>query len=223
MPALPAVADCLKVAMQFNVDGSIQGGTNFHLSYTSGPPSGTDLGTMASAVESEWSSNLKPRFPTEMALVGVTVTDIASSSGAVGTWTGSVAGTSGSGVVSSSACVVINHEISRRYRGGKPRNYMPGVTQSDLGSGNELAPTPQADWLAAWSGMVSGILGGSYGSFTLQDIVSVSYYEGFTVVTNPITGRSRNVPTLRGTPLKDVIHASSVAKKLGSQRRRLRI
>lgn len=223
MPALPNVADCVRVQMYFNLDGSIEGGTSFHLSYTSGPPAGSDLTTFASDIAGDWNTNFASLWPTEQSLVKVVVTDIASTSGAIGIWTGSHAGTSGSGPTTASVCAVLNHQISRRYRGGKPRNYMPGVTVTQLTGLNEISSGAQTDIAAAWSGMVSDILAHSFSSFTLQNIISVSYYDGFTVVTNPITGRSRNVPTLRATPVQDVIHSTTCAQKLGSQRRRLRI
>lgn len=51
--------------------------------------------------------------------------------------------------------------------------------------------------------------------------VNVSYYEGFEVVTDPVTGRSRNVPQLRpGGPVVDKITGFSINPKLGSQRLR---
>jgi hypothetical protein len=50
--------------------------------------------------------------------------------------------------------------------------------------------------------------------------VNVSYYNGFTVVTNPTTGRARNVPTLRGTPVVDTVTGIVARVQVGSQRRR---
>ena len=53
------------------------------------------------------------------------------------------------------------------------------------------------------------------------DQVNVSYYEGFEVVTDLRTGRSRDVPQLRpGGPAVDKITGFSINPKLGSQRRR---
>jgi hypothetical protein len=51
--------------------------------------------------------------------------------------------------------------------------------------------------------------------------VNVSYYEGFTVVIDPITGRARNVPKLRSSgPLVDGVVGIVINPELGTQRRR---
>jgi hypothetical protein len=55
----------------------------------------------------------------------------------------------------------------------------------------------------------------------MHQLVSVSYYEGFTSVTNPITGRTKDVSKLRtGGPVVDVVSAIIVANGPKSQRRR---
>jgi hypothetical protein len=50
----------------------------------------------------------------------------------------------------------------------------------------------------------------------------VSWFSGNTVFITS-TGRGRNIPTKRVTPLVDVIVNSTVATKVGSQRKRLDI
>ena len=44
---------------------------------------------------------------------------------------------------------------------------------------------------------------------------------GFTVITNPITHRARNVPTLRTTPAVDAVSGTIARLRVGTQRRRL--
>jgi hypothetical protein len=62
--------------------------------------------------------------------------------------------------------------------------------------------------------------GGWTGAGTL-DQVNVSYYSDFDVVISPTTGRARNVPRPRGTPLVSPITTRAARARIGSQRRRL--
>lgn len=223
MPALPAVPGVVKARLKFTDAASIDAGFGIYFSYTGGTPSGGDMGTLASSIESNWATHVQGDMPTDLTLVEVTATDLSSSSGSVGTWTGSDPGGTSGTIISSGACFCINHVINRRYRGGKPKTFVPGVLPVDLNGTNQISSGRQASLIGSWGDFVSGVLGTSGMSITMQNIVNVSFYEGFTTVLNPVTGRYRNVPKLRDVPLVDVIHSSAVAQKLGSQRRRLNL
>ncbi len=68
---------------------------------------------------------------------------------------------------------------------------------------------------------MAGLLTNTPTTLRLLGQVNVSYYEGFKVVTDPLTGRSRNVSQLRPEgPAVDRITSFSINPKLGSQRRR---
>ncbi|MGO9750265.1 MAG: hypothetical protein ACLP8S_05560 [Solirubrobacteraceae bacterium] len=68
---------------------------------------------------------------------------------------------------------------------------------------------------------MAGLLTHTPATFRLIGQVNVSYYEGFQVVTDPLTGRSRNVSQLRSEgPVVDRITGFSINPKLGSQRGR---
>jgi len=68
---------------------------------------------------------------------------------------------------------------------------------------------------------MDGVLNGRPPPVRAASQVNVSYYEGFKVVTDPRTGRSRNVSLVRpeGTAI-DAITGFSSNPKLGSQRLR---
>lgn len=224
MPALPPVPGAIRVRHLFTVNASIPVGFGYHLTYTGGPPAGSDMSTLASGIESHWASAVQGDMPTDVTLTEVTATDISSASGAVGTWSGSDPGGTSGTIVSAGACFVLNHQISRRYRGGKPRTYVPGVLLTDMTDTNQISSGRQASLLSSWEAFVSGVLGITGMSITLQNIASVSYFSGFTTVLNPVTGRTRDVPKLRvDGPVIDVIRSTTVAAKLGSQRRRLNL
>jgi hypothetical protein len=129
-------------------------------------------------------------------------------------------GTRGGTTMPAEACVVISQLLTRRFRGGHPRNYFPFGVISDLAN-------PQA-----WSGTFVAFVGAQFTAFINQCIagvwsgggallpVALSYYSGFTVVISPTTGRARNVPTRRASTLIEAVSGFQVRSYIGTQRRR---
>lgn len=153
-------------------------------------------------------------------LTGVKVTDLSSSSGGVGEHSQSTAGTGNVASLPGGTSVLVNYLINRRYRGGKPRSYFPWGSETEMATRQSWVGTFITDCTSALTTYFAAVIGLVVGGTTLTSHVNVSYYEGFTVVTNPVTGRSRNVPKLRTTPVVDDILSWSVSAKPGSQRRR---
>jgi hypothetical protein len=221
---LPPVTDpyCLQVELRVGDDASIQAGSRFFLSYGGTPPSASDLVTLADSVQAQWGSYLAPYVGSAESLQGVTITDLSSPTAAVGVWTGSVDGTA-SGELPASICTLINHHINRRYRGGRPRIYLRMGTTANLVSNNQWNSTYIGDALTAWEEFISHVIATTGIGITGLAIVNISYYEGFTTFMTP-SGRYRNISKLRvGGPVVDNIVSSTVASRLGSQRRRLNV
>lgn len=220
MPALPLPGPVLRVTFEQGDDASIEAGSRFYLKYTGSAPSSGDLTTLATDVSAAWGTHMAGQVSSAESLHGVTIVDLASYTGAEGVWTGTVAGVRTGSALPASACAVINHSITRRYRGGRPRTYFRCGVNGDLETNNTWTTSFTGLVLTGWQAFIAEILGESPGDITLTDIVNISYYEGFTVFTSP-SGRARNIPTPRTTPVLDNIVNSSVATKVGSQRRRL--
>jgi hypothetical protein len=113
----------------------------------------------------------------------------------------------------------VEFNIARRYRGGKPRMFFPPGVAADLGTDGRWTD----DWVdtintqvAAFFTAVQAIDVGAVG---LLQHVNLSYYQGFTNVTNS-SGRTRAAPKYRTTALLDTITGYSAKAVLGSQRRR---
>jgi hypothetical protein len=227
MPALPFVPGVLRVQFNTGVGASIEAGSRFYVSYSGGPPNSTDLNTMASDVADYWETSIGPYVASSEALHGVIITDMASISGAVGTWTGTKAGTNAGGPsLAASISMVVNHQTGQHYRGGHPRTYLRvGVADSaDEYQTNVWAPAFLADVLTAWQAWVAAILAISTLSITLENIVSVSYYDGYNTATPPWRGPGfKYPPMVRAVPEVVTIVNSSCATKFGSQRRRLNV
>lgn len=220
MPPLPVVAKTVKVACVGTVGGDVDIVSRFYIAYTGTAPAPSDLNTFCTAVASSWSSHLAALHNTQFTLTKVTAEDLSSATSASGLWSGSDAGTRSGSVLPTGVAMVISYEIARRYRGGHPRGYWPMGNQADVGGAQNWSSSFITAVTSGWAAFVSAVLGDGWtGAGTLSH-VNVSYYEGFTVVTNPITGRARNVPTPRSSSVIDAVAAYRYNTRFGSQRRR---
>lgn len=221
MPALPPVTNCIRADIHHSVGNDVTALVRQHYRYSGGPPNASDLNTAAGTFRSSWNTNLKAFAGSYVSLTGVVLTDINSSTGAQGIDTTAVVGTRAGSELSNATSVLVNYGISRRYRGGKPRQYYPYFTASDMSAGGVWNSTNAAALQTALEAWLTAIEAISLGTLSGLVLVNVSYYSGFTVVTSPTTGRARNVPKLRsGGPVVDVINNINVNLKPGTQRRR---
>lgn len=219
MPALPPVANCLKYDVHFSAGLDTRAMSRLHFTYTGSAPSGADCVSLAGSARAAWNTNIKSLCSVNNELIFVTVTDIASNTGAAGTDTTAVPGTRAGSNLQGATAALFNHTISRRYRGGKPRTYLPlGVAGDTVGAGawQSAFQTAANTGIAAF---IAAIKASSSGSTVISNFVSVSYYSGFTNKTGP-TGRSKARSTPRATPLVDVINGSVLNPIPGTQRRR---
>lgn len=197
-----------------------KGGNRIYVSYTGSAPSSATLNTYASDVATSWNTNLAPLIHTGNQLQEVDVLDIATTSGAFGIWTGTHNGTRAGTALPNNCCLTIEYDIARRYRGGKPRCYLPAGIESDL--------LDQAHWQSTFlstantdfAAFITAITGVTISGTTFNNHVNLSYYQGFHNVTNT-SGRTRAVPTYR-TPnaIHDNVTNYAAKAEVASQRRR---
>lgn len=221
MPALPNVSKVIKCALRFTDGINTDIITRFYLRYSGSAPNSTELSDWATAVREAFATNLAGDLNENLSLIEVEMIDLSSPTAAQGTDATAVPGTATDDPVPVSAAVISSYQISRRYRGGHPRGYWP------LGQSTNLE-TPQT-WTAAFIAACHSVLSdfftdvrsnGPSGAGTV-DHVNVSYFQGFTVITDPVTGRARNVPNVRGVPVVDVVSSRVERIRVGTQRRRL--
>ena len=219
MPPLPSVPNVIHCSLGFT-DGSDTAvlATQF-FRYSGGPPTSTDLNALSADVFNA-ARDFVPFLDSTSALTGVRLTDLSAVTAAQGEFASAAPGTRGGDVLPGATCVLVRYVINRRYRGGKPRNYFPFFTTDDLATRQLWEAGPLGLLGTAVGTYFSTVIGSSSGSTDITDHVNVSYYDGFTVETNPSTGRARNVPKRRTTPVVDTIVSYSVAANPASQRRR---
>lgn len=219
MPPLPAVANAVRVDLLWSDAADVDVSTRLHFRYSGGTPTATDcvnlaasIYTAAAAMDAQWSG--------VVALTGVRVTDLSSPTGGQGEHAQSTNGTRAGAPLPGGSAVLTNYIITRRYRGGKPRSYWPWFSSDDIFTRQTWVSASVTSMNSALATFFAAVIGSSSGSTTLTDHINVSYYDGFTVVTSPTTGRARNVPKLRTTPVTDVISSFGTSVRPASQRRR---
>lgn len=219
MPALPPVPQVLQVLLHQGIGSDEEAITKLHFKYTGGPPDNAALNAVASDITSLYTSHLAALAPTNGGLLGVTVTDLTSSTSAQGSDATLVNGTRTGGDLSSATAVLVNYGIARRYRGGKPRSYFPFFTATDMSAVTAWVSGSVTAAQTGVSAFLTAIEALTSGSTALGSQVNVSYFEGFTTFTTP-SGRVKNLSKVRTTPVVDSIVSVSVNPKPASQRRR---
>lgn len=218
-PVPPPASPCVRVNLTYtDTVGSLLG-SRFFLSYGGSDPTAANCAALASDIAGFWETDLAPVTSDNYTLTVVDVLDIATDTGASGIADVSHPGGLTSSGVPSSVCMNVEFNISRRYRGGKPRMYLPGGVFSDL----EDISHWTADYVAAVNTAVAAFFAAieadSQGPLTGMHHVNLSYYKGFTNVTNS-SGRERAAPTYRAAALLDTVTGYSAKLVVGSQRRR---
>jgi hypothetical protein len=210
---------CVRVRLVYETPAGNDAGNRFYLSYSGSAPTGANCATLASDVESQWATHLAPLASAAWALTEVDVLDIATNSGLSGQWTGSTDGTRSGTQLPTQVATNVEFGISRRYRGGKPRMYLPPGNSADSANDNVWGSGFISGVNTGVAAFFSGIEGLSVGSMGTLQHVNLSYYKGFTNITNS-SGRERAVPTYRATALHDNVVNYSCKASMGSQKRR---
>lgn len=221
MAPLPPVPDVIRVEIEWSVGPDPLAITRLWYQYTGGPPVAADCTTLAGDVITALTAHFPALATSSIKVTAVRVTDMASSTGADVTVTASLVGSRSGGIVPAGSAVLSNYHISRRYRGGKPRSYLPFLAASDISDAQDWSAAGVAAVLAAWTTIANALVGDTAGSTTIAAHVNVSYYEGFTNVPYGVPTKYRRTPTLRvGGPQVDVINSITVPQRIASQRRR---
>jgi hypothetical protein len=222
MPPLPAVTDVFRAKLLWTIGSDTSVSTVAYFQYGGGNPSAADCLTLATGIYNAAVTDLLPNIGAVAILEGCDVEDLNSSSGAHATYVHATPGGDATGQpLSANNCLLVNHQVTRRYRGGKPRSYFPGPTSAALNSPQVWTAAFIAAWNTNYNTWITSILALTAGTTIVLAHVNISYYQGFTSVQDPTTLRWRNVPKRRAVPLIDDITGSALNPKVGSQRRRV--
>jgi hypothetical protein len=221
MAALPDVAQVVRIQLRHTLESDTDVLPRFYLNYAGSAPTDAQLNTFCTSIATAWNSDLSPFHGSEVTLTEVLAVDLSTATSAVGAAGVSHAGSRSGGPLPAGTAALLNFAISRRYRGGRPKMFMPAFTVTDILNAQSWATTAPGNLLTAWNSFMTAVLAAGWSGAGTLTQVNVSYYEGFTVY-NPGGGkRAKNVPTPRATPVVDLIIATSVSIRPASQRRRL--
>lgn len=220
MPALPDVPATLRVACSGLINASSPFLTRFYVEYTGTAPTTAQLTTFNGVVSGLITSGLINEFTADRVFHQIESIDLTSPTSAVSTTAVTITGTRTGTALPAAVCFVGSYEVARRYRGGHPRGYWPFGNAADVTTPTTWSAGVVTGFTSALNTFFTGVVGAGWSGAGTLSHVNVSYYEGFTVVTNPITGRARNVPTTRSAPLIDPVTTVVGRSSIGTQRRR---
>jgi hypothetical protein len=221
VPALPPVPNVIKHRLHFDVGTDANAVVILHSQYLGAPPTSAQMNTFCTSLNSLTSAEWPIYQDASTLYLGNDAVDLTSPTSGSGSAGASVAGTRAGSLLGAGVAVLTHYPIARRYRGGKPRSYIPWGTADDLTNRNTWGSSAVTDFHTGWSAILSAIAAAyPIGGATFETMVSVSYYGPPNRTVTGSTGRVRTLSTTRATPLIDPWSSFSVIAKVGSQRRR---
>jgi len=217
-PPLPE-SSVLRVRLDYTQNDASLAGNRFYIGYTGSAPTAGNCTTLAADIEAAWVASIADLVFEDYALTEVDVLDITTVTGASGQWTGSEAGGSTGTQIPASAASNCEFGIARRYRGGKPRLYWPGPSASNMLDAGHWTTSFVDSLGSGTTAFFAAIAALDIGAMGVLSHVNVSYYDGFTNVTNS-SGRTRAAPKYRTSALVEPVQSYIPKAEISSQRRR---
>jgi len=212
----------IRVRLDWTEADGFKGGNRIYLNYSDGPPTATQCQALATYILTTlFPATLASLISNNWALTEVDVLDITTESGLSGTHTGSAAGTRGTSSLPAQCATNIEFNIVERYRGGKPRIYLPPGLTTDLANPSTYNSTYQNAMGVAWGDFIDDME--ITGLVSANDLthVDLSYYKGYATTTPPWRGPGfKYPPKYRPTAVSRVVQSYAVKTLLSSQKRR---
>lgn len=220
MPTPPNVPSVCRFRLLGTLANAAPWGVRFYTLFSGGSPSNANMLTLAEGVAAAWNDTCGQHQSHNVTTTACDGIDLTTDSGAAATADVDYPGGADEAPVDNQVAGIVKYIIARRYRGGKPKMYIPGLGISGV-LDNSHWTTSFADAMGtAFTDFDSAISLLSAGSTDLQEIVNVSFYKGFTPSQNPVTLRWRNIPTYRSEVIIDPVGAFTFDELFGSQKRR---
>jgi len=222
MAPLPPVSKVVKLVITYTVGSDTSVVNILHFRYAGTAPSQTELAAWLAGVAAEYAAHCAQCAPASVIATTYTATDLSTPSSAQYVHSENHAGTRVGTELPANVAVLVNYHINRRYRGGKPRSYLPFGVGSDVQTG-QLWTTAfhdlvQTQWLQFLTNVANQAMGSGNANSTL---VNVSYYwQEPPADGSPI--KPGTPSTVRPTPQVDDITDTRVSTAFGSQRDRVR-
>lgn len=219
VPPLPE-SNVVRVRLDYQDTNTLRAGNRMFIGYSGTPPTGANCVTLATDIVTAWEANLQSIFSSNLELLEVDVLDLSSYSGLSGQSTATAVGSRGSGYPPIQVAMGIEFGLSRRYRGGKPRIYLPAGVEGDMANAAQWSDAFVTECQTKFAAFITAIEALSIGAMGTLNHVNVSYYQGYRTRTTG-GGQTTFAPKYR-TPnaLVDNVTGYFAKKELSSQRRR---
>jgi hypothetical protein len=196
--AVPPLPDtpCVRVRVSGPTGIGTFWGVRFYLAYAGSAPTGANCTTLAGDIASAWTTSIRPLYPAYFTQNEVDVLDIATNLGLSGQDTTSHGGTLATTALPTQVATNIEFNIAQRYRGGKPRMYLPGGSEEVLLDQGHYQPSFITTCNTNVAAFFTALAALSVGSMGALKHVVLSYYQGFTNYT-PAGKRYYSAPTYR--------------------------
>jgi len=220
MPTPPAVPEVIRFRLTGQLRNLAAWGNRIYVLYTGSTPGPADILAFCEGIAAAWGTDIAGLCSEYTYLLSVDGVDLSSDLGSNATADVDTPGTVDVDSVDNQIAATVRFDISRRYRGGKPKLFHPGAPINAVLDGSHWTTTFVNNVGTKYGDFNTAIQALSSGGCDLQGIVNVSLYKGFTSVENPITHRYRDVPTYRGAPQIDLVSSFTCDPVMGSQKRR---
>lgn len=219
LPPLPD-RSTLHVELVYEPPDANEAGSRFFLRYAGSAPSPANCVSIAGDIGTAWASNMNSLVPANWSLNKVIVSDITTRMGNFGEDDTLHTGTRSGTEIPQQVATNVEFKLQQKYRGGKPRIYLPPGVNSDVV--NDVHWTD--DFIAAVNSGVAGFFTDvqaiSVGSVGALTHTMVSFYHLFD---NKISssGRAYAAPRYRDPNALTIdVNGYTCKQLLSSQRRR---
>jgi hypothetical protein len=221
MPPLAPVPGVLRIQLKQSYQSDLDVLSRYYMAFSGASPTVAGLTAMATTLSTNWGTVWAGYAGVEVFLNEVIVTDLTSATSAQGLYTANVEGTRTGGPLAAATASMMNFTVARRYRGGKPRVYLPYGTATDLATASAWTSGFVTGMNSSWTTWITDTIAAAPSGTTISGQVNVSYFAGFTNVAYGSPTKYRRVPTPRvGGPLVDIVTGHALNTRPASQRRR---
>lgn len=165
-----------------------------------------DMDDITTFFNTQFNLQFKPRMSNQCSITQTLARDLTNDFGLTSVQGGIGFGTSATAPLPNNVAVCISWPTGRRYKGGHPRSYIPGVVQSDLQDGTTFTNACVTAYTTAAATLRTNINSHNIPSTGVLNLVTVS--------------RVKN-KVLLDPPLVYAVSAPLVDNRIDSQRRRL--
>jgi hypothetical protein len=174
VPALPVVANVIKVVMSYEYGSKVAENVT-HWRFAGGTLASAEFLTAVATAASDTGATLAPLYGGDCTFQGATALDLSSDTGGMAEVPNVTPGTRVGIPLPANAAALASYNVSRRYRGGHARQYLPWGTAPDLDTPQDFLSGVAADFTIGWGSWCGSVLAAAAGGFTITSQVQIGY------------------------------------------------